>query len=168
MCPRLAPHFQPFFLLWPLTVLLKQTRQAVHAVKQSILLRCQQLECTLTIIEMTFLTPSGQTQTLDLRIMRSEFYHCVGIIDTKRKNRLLKVCACYQRHIFSLFFFFLLWPLTVLIKQTRQVVCAVKQSILLRCLWLECTLTIIERTSCGCLPPGGSMISVVQFLFCEK
>jgi hypothetical protein len=27
-----------FFLLWPLTVLMKQTRQAVHAVKQSILL----------------------------------------------------------------------------------------------------------------------------------
>jgi len=33
--------------------------------------------------------------------------------------------------------FFLLWPLTVQMKQTRQVVHAVKQSIiLLRCLWL--------------------------------
>jgi hypothetical protein len=29
-----------FFLLWPLTVLMKQTRQAVCAIKQSILLRC--------------------------------------------------------------------------------------------------------------------------------
>ncbi len=39
----LAPHFKPFFvffLLWPLKVLIKQTRQAACAVKQSILLRC--------------------------------------------------------------------------------------------------------------------------------
>jgi hypothetical protein len=28
------------FLQWPLTVLMKQTMQAVHAIKQSILLRC--------------------------------------------------------------------------------------------------------------------------------
>ncbi len=34
-------------------------------------------------------------------------------------------------------FHFLLQPLTVLIKQTRQAVCAIKQSILLRCLWLK-------------------------------
>jgi hypothetical protein len=32
---------------------------------------------------------------------------------------------------------FLLQPLTVLIKQTRQSVHAIRQSILLRCLWLE-------------------------------
>jgi hypothetical protein len=40
----LPPVFQGFFfflfLLWQLTVLMKQTRQAVHAFKQSILLRC--------------------------------------------------------------------------------------------------------------------------------
>jgi hypothetical protein len=40
MCPLLAPVFQGFFLWWPLTVLMKQTRQAVHAFKKSILLRC--------------------------------------------------------------------------------------------------------------------------------
>ncbi len=28
------------FLIWPLRLLMKQTRQAVHAIKQSILLRC--------------------------------------------------------------------------------------------------------------------------------
>jgi hypothetical protein len=40
MCPLLALIFQGFFfLLQPLTVLMKQTRQAVHAIKQSILLR---------------------------------------------------------------------------------------------------------------------------------
>jgi hypothetical protein len=32
---------------------------------------------------------------------------------------------------------FLQWPLTVLMKQTRQAVYTLKQSILLRCLWLE-------------------------------
>jgi hypothetical protein len=53
-------------------------------------------------------------------------------------NRLLNVCyvpatsTCLNR----LLFFFLLQPLTVLMKQTRQAVRAVKQSILLRCLWL--------------------------------
>jgi len=40
MCPLPAPVFQGFFLWWPLTVLMKQTRQAVHTFKQSILLRC--------------------------------------------------------------------------------------------------------------------------------
>jgi hypothetical protein len=40
MCPVLALVFQVFFLLRPLTVLIKQTRQAVHAIKQSILLIC--------------------------------------------------------------------------------------------------------------------------------
>jgi len=39
-------------------------------------------------------------------------------------------CAGLSR----LIFFFLLCPLTVLMKQTRRAVCAVKQSILLRCL----------------------------------
>jgi len=38
MCPLLAPGFQGFFLMWLLTVLLKQTRQAGRAIKQSIYL----------------------------------------------------------------------------------------------------------------------------------
>ncbi len=41
MCLLLAPGFQGFFflfLMWPLTVLMKQTRQAVCAIKQSIYL----------------------------------------------------------------------------------------------------------------------------------
>jgi hypothetical protein len=40
MCPLLVPLLIGFFLLRPLTVLMKQARQAVCAVKQSILLRC--------------------------------------------------------------------------------------------------------------------------------
>jgi hypothetical protein len=42
------------------------------------------------------------------------------------------------------FFFFLLWPSTVLMQQTRQAVCAVKQSILLRCLWLKPNVSVRE------------------------
>jgi hypothetical protein len=41
MCPLLAQliiGFFSFFLLWPFTELMKQTRQAVHAVKQSLFL----------------------------------------------------------------------------------------------------------------------------------
>jgi hypothetical protein len=34
------------------------------------------------------------------------------------------------------FFSFLLLTLTVLMKQTRQAACAIKQSIMLRCLWM--------------------------------
>jgi hypothetical protein len=64
---------------------------------------------------------------------------CVGTIDIKSKNRLLKVgCVPATSTTFLAFFsFFLMWPLTVLMKQTRQAVHAIKQSILLRCLWLE-------------------------------
>jgi hypothetical protein len=42
VCPLLVPHLPRHFpfLLQPLTVLMKQTRQAVRAIKQSILLRC--------------------------------------------------------------------------------------------------------------------------------
>ncbi len=115
-----------------------------------------------------FIYHSDQTQTFDLEDNEVRVHPLCQNHRYRQTKQIAYglLCACYQRHIFSLFF--LLWPLTVLIKQTRQAVLAVKQSILLRCLWLECTLTIIERASCGCLLPGGSMISVVQFLFCEK
>ncbi len=58
-------------------------------------------------------------------------------IDIERKNGLLKVCYVPASSATFLAFspFFLMWPLTVLIKQTRQTVRAIKQSILLRCIW---------------------------------
>jgi hypothetical protein len=43
--------------------------------------------------------------------------------------------AAHNRLLF--FFFFLLQPFTALMKQTRQAVHAIKQSIFLRCLWFE-------------------------------
>jgi hypothetical protein len=56
------------------------------------------------------------------------------------QNRLLKVCyvPAISTHLPRLLFtYFLLQPLTALMKQTRQAVRAVKQSIFLRCLWLK-------------------------------
>jgi len=56
-------------------------------------------------------------------------------IDIKSlKNRLLKVCYVPTTNAGLPRLLCLLWPLAVLMKQTRQAVHAVKQSILLRCL----------------------------------
>jgi hypothetical protein len=62
-----------------------------------------------------------------------------GTIDIKRKNRFLKVCyvPTTSATFLAFFLFFLLWPLTVLMEQTRQAVRAMKQYMLLRCLWVE-------------------------------
>ncbi len=58
-------------------------------------------------------------------------------IERRRKNRLLKVCyvPTHSATFLAFFSFFVLWPLTVLMRQTRQAVCTIKQSILLRCIW---------------------------------
>jgi len=53
----------------------------------------------------------------------------------KTKNRLLKVCYVPGTSTGFLRFLFLMRPLTVLMKQTRQAGHTIKQSILLRCLW---------------------------------
>jgi hypothetical protein len=49
-------------------------------------------------------------------------------------KRLLKVCYMPATSAGLSRLLFLRWPLTVLMKQTRQVVCTLKQSLLLRCL----------------------------------
>jgi hypothetical protein len=56
------------------------------------------------------------------------------------QNRLLKVCYVPATSANLQRLLFLLRPLTVLIKQTRQAVRAIKQSILLRCLWFHSIL----------------------------
>ncbi len=53
------------------------------------------------------------------------------------QNRLLKVCNVPATRAGLLKASFFQWPLTVLMNQTRQAVCAFKQSILLRCLWYQ-------------------------------
>ncbi len=60
-----------------------------------------------------------------------------GTIDIKSQNSLLKVCNVPAPNAGFPRLLFLLWPLTVLMKQTRQVVHAIKQRILLRCLCME-------------------------------
>ncbi len=77
------------------------------------------------------------------KIFSTIFFRCrvhwtsENTIDIERKNRLLKVCYVPTTNatFLAFFLFFLLWSLTVLMKQTRQVVRAVRRSILLRCLW---------------------------------
>ncbi len=117
MCPLLAPHlprtfqlFSFFFLLQPLTVLIRHTRQAVCAINQSIFPRC------------LWLAP-GLLFWLGAQISKVS------------KNRLLKVCNVPSTSAGLNTLLFLLQPLTVLMKQTRQAVRIVKQSIFLRCLW---------------------------------
>ncbi len=59
-----------------------------------------------------------------------------GIDIESLQNRLLKVCyvPATSSGLSRLFFLFLRWPLTVLMKQTRQAVRAFKQSTILRCI----------------------------------
>ncbi len=63
------------------------------------------------------------------------FFMCHFAIDIESlRNWLLKVCYVTPTRAHLPRLLFLLRPLTVLIKQTRQAVCTIKQSILLRCL----------------------------------
>ncbi len=87
---------------------------------------------------------------LEQSIFRIYLWTTACLIDVKSlQNGLLKVCyvpatsASLNR---LLFFLFLLWPWTVLMKQTRQAVHAVKQPILLRCLWLA-SIFFIQNTN---------------------
>jgi hypothetical protein len=72
----------------------------------------------------------------------------VLFIDIKSLNRLLKVCYAPANSLVlkAFFFLFLLQPLTALMKQTRQLVRAIKQSIYLDVYALH--VTVIE--TCGC------------------
>ncbi len=95
-----------FLLLQPLTVLIKQTRW----LKQSIFFRC--------LCDAPFLGRNHRYRKSKIDCLR--FVMCPPATSAS----LLK-----------LLFLFLRWPLTVLMKQTRQTVHAFKQSVLLRCVW---------------------------------
>jgi hypothetical protein len=68
----------------------------------------------------------------------------------RRKNRLLKFCyvpATSAAHNRLLFFLFLLRPFTVLMKQTRQAVCTVKQSVFLDVYdWYPIQAVLLQNT----------------------
>ncbi len=66
------------------------------------------------------------------------------------QNRLLKVC--YEPATspgLPRLLLFLLWPLQVLMIQTRQAVHAIEQSILLRCLWDELPFWPLKQWKCN-------------------
>jgi hypothetical protein len=84
MCLLLALVFQGFFLQWPLTVLMKQTRQAVRAFEQSILLRC--LLCRY----IKFRLPRAGRVVQNVRIF-------IEIDGDGRQFRLTKCLSCSTR-----------------------------------------------------------------------
>ena len=61
MCPLLTPGFQGFFFMRLLTVLMKQTRQAVHAIKQSTYLDVYGWGCQISSQVNTFTTAAATT-----------------------------------------------------------------------------------------------------------
>ncbi len=68
----------------------------------------------------------------------------IQIIDIESlQNILLKVCDVSSTSTGLQRLLFLLRPLTVLMKQTRQAVHTIKQSILLRCLWFKSTFNML-------------------------
>jgi hypothetical protein len=76
---------------------------------------------------------SCQTQTTMAKSSTHRYHKSI--------DRLLKFCYVPATNATSskAFSLCLLRSLTVLMKQTRQAVCTIKQSILLRCLWLYMT-----------------------------
>jgi hypothetical protein len=69
-------------------------------------------------------------------------------MDIKSKDRLPKICNVPATSSGPPRLLFLLQKLTVLMRQTKQAVCAIKQSILLRCLWFGLTYLISMDSTC--------------------
>ncbi len=89
MCPLLAQPiiaFFSFFLLWPFTVLMKQTRQAVHAIKQSIILSCLWLHCIIAHLCYVF-----ELQAPDS--IRSLFL-CIKFIFVEQQQKMIYNIFC--------------------------------------------------------------------------
>ncbi len=75
-----------------------------------------------------------------LHLATLQTFGVITPIDIKSlQNRLLKVCYVTASSAGLPRLLFLMWPLTVLMKQTKQAVHAIKQSMLLRCLCLLLT-----------------------------
>ncbi len=107
-----------------------------------------------TNVSTTFRTRMGGNNWTINNKCWNYFIIRVCIIDIESlQNRLLKICyvPATSAHLPRLLF--LLQPLRVLMKQTRQVVLAIKQSILLRCLWSaftnfpSCTWVVYHKST---------------------
>jgi hypothetical protein len=78
------------------------------------------------------------------------YFTTVVTIDIKSlQNRLLKVCYVPATSTRLPRLLFLLLPLTVLIKQTRQAIHTIRQSILLRCLWFTYVRKMFIKSTTG-------------------
>ncbi len=71
MCPLQAPHF----LLWPLTVIMRQTRQAVQVINQSIFFRCLSKEPRLIdiCVDYFFIWPKASSSIVTNRTFSGYF-----------------------------------------------------------------------------------------------
>ncbi len=77
------------------------------------------------------------SRTFSMYIISTMTGKCFVTIDIERKqNRLLKVCYVPATSVASSEAFSLMHSITVLMRQTRQAVCAINQSTFLRCLCL--------------------------------
>jgi len=92
-------------------------------------------------------------QTADGRACMHIHAYCISTDHRYRKslNRLLKVryVPATNAALIAFFSCFFLWPLTVLMKQTRQPVCAIKQSVYLDVYDFNPNL-IFVRLNLGC------------------
>ncbi len=115
MCPPLAPHFQPFFLFFllrPLTVL-KQTRQAVHAVKHSLLLRCLWMKQSeverVQIIEMKGITRCKLTIISESAVCKKFLGQIVSYFEPTRPVYrfliviLIMLCCCLNVFVYIIY-----------------------------------------------------------------
>jgi hypothetical protein len=88
------------------------------------------------LLDIFQLPAASNTQTENTRIptyLKCEHRYLKNI-DCSSFVMCLLLAPHLPRHFWLLFF--LVRPLTVLMKKTRQAVCTIKQPILLRCLWV--------------------------------
>ncbi len=146
------------FMLQPQTVLNRQTRQAVCAINQSIFLRClwmrhrylRKVDCSSFVMCLILALPlrrgfmlrpgillNRQTRQAVCEIKQPIFLRCLWI--EHRYIRKLDCSSFVKCLLLALPLprAFLQLPQIVLNRQTRQAVCAINQSIIPRCLWIE-------------------------------
>ncbi len=121
--PAISPCSFNEFLWQPLTVLTRQTRQTVCVINQSIFLRCLWLMLTVTV------------ELCGVSCCYFSYHRYLRKVDSSSFVLCQQLALPPPRA-------FLWQPLTVLTRQTRQTVCAINQSIFLRCLWLMLTVAV--------------------------
>jgi hypothetical protein len=91
MCPLLEPGFQGFFFMQLLTVLMKQTRQAVHAIKQSIYLDVYGWGCQINSQLNTFTTAAAATAAATTATAKGKKQLVLGVFNPEVEANTLKI-----------------------------------------------------------------------------